>query len=238
MTADTVRIWGSLQPDFDTETIRTLIELFDFPSSDADRSYVYTIEEPEFEQKKTDDVRTILDDVESSAQLRIGSLRSGHKPQYKDLSVNLQLLLSDETFRFAPSYHISLPGRLFEPSSDDTISWLEAVDQLVDLGTEMYRAADAFYSFGFPEFEGGSYSPEHYPKYDSIRSGSLPPVYWFNVFDPELVNAVGQERIESCSAWKISRLDDGSMVVVAWQDPTEMGSDQGHTVERELGLNQ
>jgi hypothetical protein len=48
-------------------------------------------------------------------------------------------------------------------------------------------------------------------------------VSWLSIFPPSLVDMYGRERLLSAPAWHVEELDDGSILLVGWKDPTEVG---------------
>ncbi|WP_375770121.1 hypothetical protein NR798_04310 [Archangium gephyra] len=56
-------------------------------------------------------------------------------------------------------------------------------------------------------------------------------VFWLNVFGPQLVEAVGRERMLSTPAWRVEELPNGSVLLVLWPTAAGFASDESRLVQ-------
>lgn len=59
---------------------------------------------------------------------------------------------------------------------------------------------------------------------------------WITVFTPPMVETYGRETLLSAPAWKTTELDDGGVLVVAYEDPHDPEPDGKDAVAEHIGL--
>ncbi|TYL39967.1 hypothetical protein CV102_04075 [Natronococcus pandeyae] len=58
---------------------------------------------------------------------------------------------------------------------------------------------------------------------DDLAARTTPPLYEYNVFRPETVEALGRERVRSAPAWYVEELDNGGVFLAVREPPRQCG---------------
>lgn len=80
--------------------------------------------------------------------------------------------------------------------------------------------------------------PSINPDWEAVREFNIPALYTFNVFSPELVNKLGQEKLAQAPAWIIELLDDQGVLLIP-TDVYGLTSEMSHAfdvVAKHLGF--
>lgn len=87
-------------------------------------------------------------------------------------------------------------------------------ERLVDEGLEPLYV----YGLDFPDYDRAT-DPDHayYVTSEQILEGEVPGIFWFQIFPPAVVENVGEDRLLSCSAFRLEQLADGAVLLAATQ---------------------
>ena len=114
------------------------------------------------------------------------------------------------------------------------------VKDTIDLVAEIYLATEERPAFVYgmakkmPEVLSDL---DDYPVDASQRGQAVTEINfltWLSIFPPPLVDTYGRERLLSAPAWHVEELDDGSILLVEWADPTVIRDNE---VQQHLGFD-
>lgn len=112
------------------------------------------------------------------------------------------------------------------------------IKNFLDVIREVYNATDdrpqAVYAFPDPLIEVILNLDQLPATVETLRDGRINYVGWITVFPPNLVETYGRDTLLSAPAWKTEEWDDGSIAVVAFEDPVFLGDPK--PVNEHLGL--
>lgn len=57
---------------------------------------------------------------------------------------------------------------------------------------------------------------------EGVRSGELEELFWLQILSPERVADIGRDELESAPAWRTETLEDGAVLLVAYENPLSM----------------
>lgn len=164
----------------------------------------------------------VTDEYVAELDSKLGSVRL----RYEGTVFDFRLGKEPELLEGLPLAIVSVPERWILTSEDDSESAAidrmnafydflgEIYEQFLDLGRE------PLYVFGtdFAEYEDVT-DPEHsdFVSRDRILDREVPGVYWFQIYPPEHVEAIGRERLQSCPAYRLEELSDGAILLAGTQ---------------------
>lgn len=119
-----------------------------------------------------------------------------------------------------PAIEMIVTSDKIEIGSTDT-----QVEKLLDLIKTVYTStvSPPSYVYGLDPYHGEALGEDvDLPaSKDSIKDGTIDDVTWLMLFPPSFAEAIGRERLEEAPAWRVEELDDGAVLLVAVENPTD-----------------
>ena len=107
-----------------------------------------------------------------------------------------------------------------ETNGADADSQAELADRRQEFAAVLAQAADVLEPrWGFGRRGGIAVGADE--TVDDLASRTTPPLYEYNVFRPETVEALGRERVRSAPAWYVEELDDGGVFLAVREPPRQ-----------------
>lgn len=218
MSYESIHIWGLFPSDEYESHARSLIhrlaECLGFPETDAGDVY-YPHGKHGHQQATT--VAALAEALLDSGDAQLGGVDSSSTLEYGDIGVISRLYAPDPTVSLTPAYHLRLSASLFREDIDPSEAVVASRQRLIDLSTTASVAAEPVYSYAFP-----ATSPrvlDEHPTRETITEGRIPNLDWLTVFPETFVDQVGRDRFVSAPAAEVRELEDGSIALVATEDP-------------------
>lgn len=175
-----------------------------------------------YESNQEPDFDAVRDDLRHGGESR-NLVENG------DIVGDLHLVPADDGYRGSPD----LPRLQFgvqevrftdDPSYERSAS--ERLDAFLDIVRDIYLAGEhrPAFVFGVQHHMGEAISQIGEPPVDaeSLADDRINYVVWLDVFPPALVERYGRETLLSAPAWRTEEWDDGSVLVVAYEDPLSL----------------
>jgi hypothetical protein len=137
-----------------------------------------------------------------------------------------------------PHIRLDVGDRRFARLDEDEETTV--VEDTIDLVAEIYLATETrpAFVYGMAKKMPGVLSDlDDYPVDASQRGQAVTEINfltWLSIFPPPLVDTYGREELLSAPAWHVEELDDGSILLVEWADPTVIRDNE---VQQHLGFD-
>jgi hypothetical protein len=233
MNYESIHIWGLLPSDGYEPRARSLIdqlvECLQFPETDAGEVYY-----PHGQRgsRKATTVAELAEAVLVSNEAQLGGVDSSVTVKYGDLEVVTRLYAPDEAISLTPAYHLRISASLFRDDIHPSEKVAARRQQLIDLATTVSVAGESVYSYVFPAISPRSL--DEHPSREKIADGQIPELDWLTVFSETIVEQIGRDRFLSAPATEVRELEDGSIAIVANEDPLDRDVGRFRRVERHL----
>ena len=233
MSYESIHIWGLLPSDEYEFHARSLIhrfvECFEFPETDA--GDVYYPHGKRGHQRATT-VTELAEALLDSGDGQLGGVDSQSMVNYGDMGVVSRFYAPDPTVSLAPAYHLRLSASLFRADIHPSEAVATRRQQLIDLATTVSVAAEPVYSYVFPATSPRAL--DEHPTRETITEGRIPALDWLTIFPKAFVDQVGRERFVSAPASEVRELEDGSVAIVANEDPLDRDLEALSAIEQHL----
>lgn len=241
MSFEYVTVWGVLATSSSKDPVeapsRVFMELLDPPVEGGSSVYPYQVNDDGLKSGVANDAGELMEEVQGARQVQLGGAEGALEMSYRDVPLVVRIMGPDVEMDITPAYRISVPAGQFQtgPERDQTAA-NRNLDDFLEFVTSAYLDTDSLLCFGFRE--KAVVSPEYYPSRAAIESGVPERLFWLNIFPPRVVDEIGRARISSAPAWRTRELDDGAVLLVSLDNPTDRRGKDHKAVAEHLGMDQ
>lgn len=211
-----------------------------YPCSLEDQEKMEIVEElyDSVEFQPAEELETVREDVETfeTAVLSFG---------YRSISPGIEIAYRKNTEHLPDVAHmrLALSNMYYEPGRVTDEEVTEHVADWIALSRELYDASRAA---GYPapyvigadpdqvDALHGNYGEVVAPTTEGVLDGVVEHLYWFQILPPNMVDAIGRERLLSAPGVRVEELPDRGILLVAYDRPVPSGTVD--EIEDYLGL--